>query len=162
MEEGSLTKFKNLIVLKRINRLLEILGQQFDNIERIRFKNKEIEYIPRIFEKDYYQVIKVFNKLVPRYYCDLYDVIEAMIAVHENYNVENQLVVKILNDFRIVTDEVKKNVEIKELIEYIKDRIVIRDIVSEELRVAAYYESIVQSLRREKEKHFMEISEEKY
>lgn len=85
-----------------------------------------------------------------------------MIAVHESYNLDNELVIKLLNDFGIVPDAVKRNVEIKELIEYIKDKIVIRDIVSEELRATAFYDNIIKKLSSEKEKHFMEIAEEKY
>lgn len=52
-EEGLLSKYKNLMVLRKINRLMTILGEEYENVERIRFKNKEIDLIPELYRKDY-------------------------------------------------------------------------------------------------------------
>lgn len=63
---------------------MEVLGYQYETIERIRFKNKEIDLIPKLYEQDTKKIVRVFDKLVPRYYFDLYDVLASIIAVQEN------------------------------------------------------------------------------
>lgn len=48
-EESILSKHTNLKVLRKANRLLQVLGNEYENIERVRFKNSEIELIPKLY-----------------------------------------------------------------------------------------------------------------
>lgn len=45
-EDSGIFKYKHQLVLKRINKLMEALGKEYDAIEKIRFKDKDIELIP--------------------------------------------------------------------------------------------------------------------
>ena len=51
-----------------MNHLMEKLGYEYEQIERIRFKNKELDLIPKLFQEDIKKVKKSFQKLVPQYY----------------------------------------------------------------------------------------------
>ena len=57
-EESLLSKFKNQLVLSRMNRLMEALGCEYENVEKMRFKDRDIEFIPKIYEEDIKKILR--------------------------------------------------------------------------------------------------------
>lgn len=55
--------------------LMTTLGKEYCSIDRIRFKNKDLSIIPKLFEENLNSIKKSFNKTVPEFYNDLYKVL---------------------------------------------------------------------------------------
>lgn len=157
--ESLLSKHRHSQVLCRMNRLMEALGQEYEHIERIRFKNKEIDLIPKLFEDDTKRIIKGFEKLVPRYYSDLYDVLKAIVAVQERQ--ADNLTYQLLKQFNIDPKGVEKLSYIMEMVWELKERIcLIREQEAE--KNLQIYKLLIKQIETQRIKHFLEIAEERY
>jgi hypothetical protein len=57
-EDTMLSKYKHQLVLTRMNRLMEALGKEYENVERIRFKDRNLELIPKLHEEEMRKILK--------------------------------------------------------------------------------------------------------
>ena len=48
-EEPLVSKYKNQFILRYIDELMTVLGKEYPSIEKIRFKNKDLSILPRLF-----------------------------------------------------------------------------------------------------------------
>ena len=55
------------------------LGKEYLSVDRIRFKNKDLSIIPKLFEENLQAIKKSFGKTVPDFYVDLYKVVEILL-----------------------------------------------------------------------------------
>ena len=62
------------------------MGNEFENIEKMRFKDKDIEFIPKIYEEDIKKILKddTMSRLIPKFYINLYDCINSLVALDGN------------------------------------------------------------------------------
>ena len=43
-------KYKNQFILRYVDELMAVLGKEYPSIEKIRFKNKDLSILPKLFE----------------------------------------------------------------------------------------------------------------
>jgi hypothetical protein len=54
---------------------MTVLGKEYQNIDKIRFKNKDLSILPKLFEESIKSIKKTFEHTVPKLYFDVYDII---------------------------------------------------------------------------------------
>ena len=83
-EEPLVSKYKNQFILTYIDELMAVLGKNYKNIERIRFRNKDLSILPKLFEENIKNIKKTFEQTVPKLYYQIYDVIEYLLFDQSN------------------------------------------------------------------------------
>lgn len=74
-----MSKYKNQYILSYIDELMTALGKEFQNIDKIRFRNKDLSILPKLFEENIRNIKKTFEQTVPKLYFDIYDIIEYLL-----------------------------------------------------------------------------------
>lgn len=78
-EEALVSKYKNQFILTYIDDLMTILGKEYYNIDKIRFRNRDLSILPKLFEENIRNIKKTFEHTVPKLYSDIYDIIEYLL-----------------------------------------------------------------------------------
>lgn len=78
-EEALVSKYKNQFILGYIDELMAVLGKEYASIDKIRFRNKDLSILPKLFEENIRNIKKTFDHTVPRLYADIYDIIEYLL-----------------------------------------------------------------------------------
>lgn len=73
------SKYKNQFILTYIDELMTVLGKEYPNIDKIRFRNHDLSILPKLFEENIRNIKKTFEHTVPRLYIDIYDLIEYLL-----------------------------------------------------------------------------------
>ncbi len=60
------------------------LGKQYLNIDKIRFRNKDLSILPKLFEQNIRNIKKTFQHTVPKMYFDIYEIIEYLLLERSN------------------------------------------------------------------------------
>jgi hypothetical protein len=58
---------------------MTVLGKEYPNIDKIRFRNRDLSILPKLFEENIRNIKKTFEHTVPRLYSDIYDMIEYLL-----------------------------------------------------------------------------------
>jgi hypothetical protein len=74
-EDSLISKFKSQFIFAYTDEIMTTLGKEYFSIDRIRFKNKDLTIIPKLFEENLNAIKKSFTKTVPEFYVDLYKVL---------------------------------------------------------------------------------------
>jgi hypothetical protein len=82
-EEPLVSKYKNQFILGYIDELMTVLGKEYPSIDKIRFRNKDLSILPKLFEENIRNIKKTFDHTVPRLYADVYDMIEYLLLDRE-------------------------------------------------------------------------------
>ena len=58
---------------------MNVLGKEYQNIDKIRFRNRDLSILPKLFEENIKNIKKTFEQTVPKLYYEIYDIIEFML-----------------------------------------------------------------------------------
>ena len=58
-----------------IDELMTVLGKEYGSIDKIRFRNKDLSILPKLFEENIRNIKKTFDHTVPKLYTDIYEII---------------------------------------------------------------------------------------
>jgi len=83
------------------------LGKEYFSIDRIRFKNKDLTIIPKLFEENLNAIKKSFTKTVPEFYTDLYKVLEVLLFSRENLTKEDE---ELLGAYKVEISDYEQDV----------------------------------------------------
>ena len=62
-----------------VDELMNVLGKEYQNIDKIRFRNRDLSILPKLFEENIKNIKKTFEQTVPKLYYEIYDIIEFML-----------------------------------------------------------------------------------
>lgn len=82
------------------------LGKDYNSIDRIRFKNKDLSIIPKLFQENLKSIKKSFERTVPKFYFQLYKAIQYMLF---SSNSQNQEITNFLKCYQINPDLYKSD-----------------------------------------------------
>lgn len=78
-----MSKYKNQFILGYIDELMAALGKEYASIDKIRFRNKDLSILPKLFEENIRNIKKTFDHTVPKLYADIYEIIEYLLLDRE-------------------------------------------------------------------------------
>lgn len=58
---------------------MTVLGKEYPSIDKIRFRNKDLSILPKLFEENIKNIKKTFEHTVPKLFFDIYDIIEYLL-----------------------------------------------------------------------------------
>ena len=142
---------------------MTVLGKEYPSIEKIRFKNKDLSILPKLFEENIKNIKKTFEHTVPKLYFDIYDIIEYLLLERPSKQVLKRQ--ELIKEYMLVPENYQQ------LIDKLRDDILNKS--SYEATVVNI-ESMSEQLQKEKckkmkevfaslkESHLFEISSEKF
>lgn len=158
-----MSKYKNQFILRYVDELMWVLGKEYPNIEKIRFKDKDLSILPKLFEENIRNIKKTFEHTVPKLYFDIYDIIEYLLFERTHKVVPKRE--ELIKEYRLVPEDYQH------LLDRLRDDILSK---SNYETTVVNIESMSEELEREKSKkmkevfaslkesHLFEISSEKY
>ena len=89
-----MSKYKNQFILTYIDDIMTVLGKEYPNIDKIRFRNRDLSILPKLFEENIKNIKKTFDHTVPKVYSEIYQIIEYLLldrALGVNEKVEHMI-----------------------------------------------------------------------
>ena len=74
-----MSKYKNQFILTYIDDIMTVLGKEYPNIDKIRFRNRDLSILPKLFEENIKNIKKTFDHTVPKVYSEIYQIIEYLL-----------------------------------------------------------------------------------
>ena len=75
-EEPLMVKYKNQFILGYIDDLMTAIGKEYLSVDKIRFPNKDLAILPKLFEENIRNIKKTFEHTMPKLFFDVYDMAE--------------------------------------------------------------------------------------
>ena len=72
-------KYKNQFILGYIDDLMTAMGKEYPSVDKIRFRNKDLAILPKLFEENIRNIKKTFEHTVPKLFFDVYDMAEYLL-----------------------------------------------------------------------------------